>query len=113
VGHVCRTLEPVFCERGVIVLNGIDANRPGQAYNYAGMGYDLTAKAMELTGPLALYLQAKESVYDLVWTPGVTYGDVTVSHHRLELFVLDGRGRAERLVQATVNGVAAGLRNTG
>lgn len=26
---------------------------------------------------------------------------------------LDGRGRAERLVQATMNGVAAGLRNTG
>jgi glycyl-tRNA synthetase alpha chain len=25
---------------------------------------------------LAMYLQAKESVYDLVWTPGVTYGDV-------------------------------------
>src|SRR2546430_2935719 len=25
---------------------------------------------------LAMYLQAKESVFDLVWTPGVTYGDV-------------------------------------
>ena len=25
---------------------------------------------------LALYLQGKDSVYDLVWTPGVTYGDV-------------------------------------
>jgi glycyl-tRNA synthetase alpha chain len=25
---------------------------------------------------LAMYLQGKESVYDLVWTPGVTYGDV-------------------------------------
>jgi glycyl-tRNA synthetase alpha chain len=25
---------------------------------------------------LAMYLQSKESVYDLVWTPGVTYGDV-------------------------------------
>src|SRR5437867_12839219 len=23
-----------------------------------------------------MYLQAKESVFDLVWTPGVTYGDV-------------------------------------
>ena len=31
----------------------------------------------------------------------------------LQLRYLDGRGRAERLVQATVNGVAAGLRNTG
>jgi glycyl-tRNA synthetase alpha chain len=25
---------------------------------------------------LAMYLQAKESVFDLVWTPGITYGDV-------------------------------------
>jgi len=25
---------------------------------------------------LAMYLQGKESVYDLVWTPGVTYGNV-------------------------------------
>ncbi len=25
---------------------------------------------------LAMYLQDKESVYDLVWTPGVSYGDV-------------------------------------
>jgi glycyl-tRNA synthetase alpha chain len=25
---------------------------------------------------LAMYLQSKESVYDLVWTPGVSYGDV-------------------------------------
>jgi glycyl-tRNA synthetase alpha chain len=25
---------------------------------------------------LAMYLQGKESVYELVWTPGVTYGDV-------------------------------------
>jgi glycyl-tRNA synthetase alpha chain len=25
---------------------------------------------------LAMHLQGKESVYDLVWTPGVTYGDV-------------------------------------
>jgi glycyl-tRNA synthetase alpha chain len=25
---------------------------------------------------LAMYLQAKDSIYDLVWTPGVSYGDV-------------------------------------
>jgi len=25
---------------------------------------------------LAMYLQGKESIYDLVWTSGVTYGDV-------------------------------------
>jgi glycyl-tRNA synthetase alpha chain len=31
---------------------------------------------------LAMYLQGKESVYDLVWTPGVAYGDV---HHQNEV----------------------------
>jgi len=25
---------------------------------------------------LAMYLQGKDSIFDLVWTPGVTYGDV-------------------------------------
>jgi glycyl-tRNA synthetase alpha chain len=25
---------------------------------------------------LAMYLQGKDSIYDLVWTPGVSYGDV-------------------------------------
>ena len=32
-----------------IILNGIDANEPGKAYAYSGMGFDLTAEAMELT----------------------------------------------------------------
>jgi CubicO group peptidase (beta-lactamase class C family) len=31
-----------------VILNGIDVNEPGKAYNYSGMGYDLVAKAMEL-----------------------------------------------------------------
>jgi len=31
-----------------ILLNGIDANEPGKNYNYSGMGFDLTAKAMEI-----------------------------------------------------------------
>jgi CubicO group peptidase (beta-lactamase class C family) len=31
-----------------IILNAIDVNRPGQSYNYSGMGFDLTAKAMEI-----------------------------------------------------------------
>jgi glycyl-tRNA synthetase alpha chain len=31
---------------------------------------------------LAMHLQDKESIYDLVWTPGVTYGDV---HHQNEV----------------------------
>jgi CubicO group peptidase (beta-lactamase class C family) len=33
-----------------VILNGIDVNEPGKAYNYSGMGYDLVAKAMELLG---------------------------------------------------------------
>jgi CubicO group peptidase (beta-lactamase class C family) len=31
-----------------IVLNGIDANRPGSAYEYSGNGFELAAKAMEI-----------------------------------------------------------------
>jgi hypothetical protein len=31
-----------------IVLNGIDANRPGVAYEYSGNGFELAAKAMEI-----------------------------------------------------------------
>ncbi len=40
-----------------IVLNGIDANEPGKAYNYTGMGFDLAGEAMEIvTGKSALHL---------------------------------------------------------
>jgi CubicO group peptidase (beta-lactamase class C family) len=31
-----------------ILLNGIDANQPGKAYEYSGQGFDLAAKAMEI-----------------------------------------------------------------
>jgi glycyl-tRNA synthetase alpha chain len=31
---------------------------------------------------LAMYLQGKESVYDLVWTPGVNYGDVYLQNEK-------------------------------
>lgn len=31
-----------------VILNGIDANQPGKAYVYTGMGFDLAAKAMEI-----------------------------------------------------------------
>ena len=31
---------------------------------------------------LAMYLQGKESVYDLVWTPGVSYGDVYLQNEK-------------------------------
>ena len=46
---------------------------------------DLDPVSVELTyGPerIAMYLQGVESVYDLEWTKGVTYGDV---HHRGEV----------------------------
>ena len=48
-------------------------------------GIDLYPVSVELTyGPerIAMYLQGVESVYDLEWTKGVTYGDV---HHRGEV----------------------------
>lgn len=31
-----------------VILNGIDANRPGEVYEYSGQGFDLAAKAMEI-----------------------------------------------------------------
>ncbi len=40
-----------------IILNAIDVNLPGRKYEYSGMGYDLTAKAMErLSGKSILRL---------------------------------------------------------
>ncbi|HEX5611044.1 MAG TPA: glycine--tRNA ligase subunit alpha [Burkholderiales bacterium] len=63
---------------------------------------------------LAMYLQGKESIYDLVWAPGVTYGDVyhqnevEQSRYNFELSdaVLLARhfgeyeGEAKRLIEA-------------
>ena len=46
---------------------------------------DLSPISVELTYGLeriAMYLQGVDNVYDLTWTPGVTYGDV---HHRGEV----------------------------
>jgi glycyl-tRNA synthetase alpha chain len=63
---------------------------------------------------LAMYLQGKESIYDLVWTPGVTYGDVyhqnevEQSRYNFELsntemlfrHFSDYEGEAKRLIEA-------------
>jgi glycyl-tRNA synthetase alpha chain len=63
---------------------------------------------------LAMYLQGKESVYDLVWTPGVSYGDVyrqnevEQSRYNFELANVDllfdsfnnHEGEAKRLIDA-------------
>jgi glycyl-tRNA synthetase alpha chain len=61
-------------------------------------GIDLKPISGEITYGLeriAMYLQNVESVYDLVWTPGVSYGDV---HHRAEVefsrFSFDVAGQA-------------------
>jgi glycyl-tRNA synthetase alpha chain len=65
---------------------------------------------------LAMYLQGKESVYDLVWTPGVTYGavyhqnEVEQSRYNFELsntevlfrHFAEYEGEAKRLMQAQV-----------
>lgn len=48
-------------------------------------GFDLKPVSVELTYGLeriAMYLQDVDSVYDIVWTDGVTYGDI---HHRGEV----------------------------
>jgi CubicO group peptidase (beta-lactamase class C family) len=46
-----------------VILNGIDVNEPGRMYEYTGMGFDLTAKAMEIvTGKSALHLY-REHLY--------------------------------------------------
>ncbi|MBI2370092.1 MAG: glycine--tRNA ligase subunit alpha [Deltaproteobacteria bacterium] len=48
-------------------------------------GIDLKPISGELTygvERIAMYLQGVDNVYDLVWTPGITYGDV---HHRGEV----------------------------
>ncbi len=48
-------------------------------------GIDLHPISVELTyGPerIAMYLQGIDNVYDLVWTDGITYGDI---HHRGEV----------------------------
>ncbi|MBS0335488.1 MAG: glycine--tRNA ligase subunit alpha [Proteobacteria bacterium] len=61
---------------------------------------------------LAMYLQDKESVYDLVWTPGVSYGDVyhqneveqskyNFEHSNVELLLrlfTDFEGEAKHLI---------------
>jgi glycyl-tRNA synthetase alpha chain len=61
---------------------------------------------------LAMYLQDKESVYDLVWTPGVSYGDVyhqneveqskyNFEHSNVELLLrlfTDFEGEAKNLI---------------
>jgi glycyl-tRNA synthetase alpha chain len=61
---------------------------------------------------LAMYLQEKESIYDLVWTPGVSYGDVyhqneveqskyNFEHANVELLLRlfsDFEGEAKRLI---------------
>ena len=63
---------------------------------------------------LALYLQGKSSIFDLVWTPGVTYGDVyhqnevEQSRYNFELsdadllfrHFSDYEGEARRLIEA-------------
>jgi glycyl-tRNA synthetase alpha chain len=63
---------------------------------------------------LAMYLQKKESIFDLVWTPGVTYRDVyyqneveqskyNFEHSNVELLLrlfVDFEGEAKRLIEA-------------
>jgi glycyl-tRNA synthetase alpha chain len=48
-------------------------------------GYDLAPVSAEITyglERLAMYLQGKDSVFEIEWAPGITYGDV---HHQAEV----------------------------
>ena len=66
---------------------------------------------------LAMYLQGVENVYDLVWTPGLTYGDVYLQNeqeqsaynfeHSDTAFLFDAFGAHERQAQALVQAALA------
>lgn len=58
-----------------IVLNGIDGNEPGKTYTYSGMGFDLTAKAMELVSGASWRRLYAEQLFD-----PLGLGDVPMSN---------------------------------
>ena len=64
-------------------LNGMEVTQ--FTYFQQVGGLDLSPISVEITyglERLSMYLQEKESVYDLAWSPSVTYGQV---HHRNEV----------------------------
>jgi CubicO group peptidase (beta-lactamase class C family) len=58
-----------------IILNAIDVNQPGKAYNYSGMGFDLTAKAMEIVSGRSMV----RLYHDRLFEP-LGIGDVPMSN---------------------------------
>ena len=66
-----------------VLLDGLEITQ--FTYFQQAGGLDLSPVSVELTYGLeriAMHLQGKENVYDLAWSPGVTYGDV---RHREEV----------------------------
>ncbi len=58
-----------------ILLNGIDVNEPGKTYNYTGMGFDLTAKAMEILSGKTISHVFEEHLFK-----PLNFGDVPIAN---------------------------------
>jgi CubicO group peptidase (beta-lactamase class C family) len=58
-----------------IVLNGIDVNEPNVRYSYSGMGYDLTAKAMEIIAGKSFVRLYDENLFQ-----PLHFGDVPIGN---------------------------------
>ncbi|MBI3097889.1 MAG: glycine--tRNA ligase subunit alpha [Planctomycetes bacterium] len=91
VAHDCRFVEddwesPTLGATGLgweVWLDGMEVTQ----YTYFQRigGFDLNPITVELTYGLeriAMFIQRKSSVFDLVWAPGITYGEI---HHEDEV----------------------------
>jgi CubicO group peptidase (beta-lactamase class C family) len=58
-----------------IILNAIDVNEPGKAYNYSGMGFDLAAKALEIVAGKSF----RRVYQDYLFAP-LGFGDVLMDN---------------------------------
>jgi CubicO group peptidase (beta-lactamase class C family) len=47
-----------------VVLNGIDVNTPGKKYEYSGMGFDLTAAAMQIVSGKSMLRMYHEDLFE-------------------------------------------------
>ncbi len=54
-----------------IILNGIDVNRPGEAYTYTGMGFDLAAAAMSLVSGKSFAPLYEQELFEPLGLEGV------------------------------------------
>jgi CubicO group peptidase (beta-lactamase class C family) len=64
-----------------ILLNGIDANQPGSAYTYSGMGFDVTALAMQILSGQSFTRLYKEHLLDPLGMRTATIEDGSAGAH--------------------------------